>query len=228
MENSMKRPATLLFTLLGMLWAGLISARAAAPLPEPGEAAAPVTLQMELAANGATLLSIPLDFGTLDVGQRLEKAGLSPLGIHGWSAKEQRYVPLRMLRPGEGFLLVRRGPSEVPIQGKRIVADTVELPLETGWNLIGVPYETGVPLDSLRIKLNGEVKSFKLATEKKWIGGVNTLIDGQSLPVVADGKALLSPWRGYWLYAYQPCLLQIPSAQTVEKSKGGGKTSGKR
>ena len=91
------------------------------------------------------------------------------------------------------------------------------------------PFESGVALASLRIKVDREVKSFKAATEKKWIGAVHALVDGRMMPVASDDKnATLAAWRGYWLYAYQPCLLQIPAALAEEKPSKGKKPAGRR
>ena len=184
------------------------------------------TLEVDWSAQNSTLLSVPLDLGSMDIGRWLENKGLSPLGIHGWNAQTQSYVRLKTLRPGEGFLLAK-GPGKVSINGVKIVVNAVDFPLEKGWNLIGVPYETGIPLATLRIKLNNVIKAYRPAAENKWVGGVNTLIDGQMMPV-ADDSATLEPWRGYWLYAYQPCILQIPAVKSADKNTKGNKPAVKR
>lgn len=192
----------------------------------PGSAGELVTLNIELSATNSTLFSVPLDLGSLDVGQWLAGKGFSPNGIHGWNALTQKYGPLGTIRPGEGFLLAR-GPGKVAVQGTRIVADSIELPLAKGWNLIGVPYEGAIPLAALRIKLDGKTESYALAVEKKWVGGVDSLLNGALTPLAVDGKVGLEPWRGYWLYAYQPCQLRIPSPQSLAH-KGEGKSKPKK
>ena len=220
----MKKFTVLLLALLGNLWAGPIALASAETVVVQDNASAFATLEVDLAASGSSLFSIPLDLGSMDVGRWLEKSGLSPLGIHGWNAQTQTYKPLKILRPGEGFLLAK-GPGKVSIRGQKIVAKSVELPLEKGWNLIGVPYEAGIPVSSLQIKLNGKVKPYNPAAEAKWVGGVNTLINGQMISVAVTGSTMLEPWRGYWLYAYQACVLQIPSPQPVGKDTRMGKPS---
>lgn len=214
----MKRLWVLSLALLVNLWGGAITVGGAEVSVPRGSDNTPLILEANLSANGSTLLSIPLDTGSTDVNQWLVNMGLSSMGIHGWSAQTQKYVPLKTLRPGEGFL-VARGPGKVSIQGQRIVAPSVEVPLAKGWNLIGVPYESGIPLFSLRINLSGETKNYNLAAEVKWVGGVNTLIDGQMIPVAHSDSTVLESWRGYWFYAYQPCTLQIPSAQPDKKAR---------
>lgn len=188
---------------------------------ESGRADELVTLETELSATNSTLFSVPLDVGSMDVGQWLVEKGLSPRGMHGWNAQAQNYGPLGAVRPGEGFLLAR-GPGKVTVQGTRVVADFVELPLAKGWNLLGVPYESGIPLAALRITLDGKTESYAAAVERKWVGGVNALVNGALTPLAAEGKATLEPWRGYWFYAFQPCQLRIPSPQSLAL-KGGGK-----
>ena len=182
-----------------------------------------VTLEGELIANGSTLMSIPLDLGSLDVGAWLAASGISSKGIHGWDARSQKYVPLKTVRPGEGFLLAR-GPGKLPVSGQRVTASAVELPLDKGWNLIGVPFESGIPLEQLRIVLDGKTEKFLAALEKKLVAGVSTLVDGRSSSLSVE-SAQLKPWLGYWLYAYQPCKLIFPALQkeTKEQDKKGAR-----
>jgi hypothetical protein len=223
----MKRYPALFLALLFSWCVGVVSAGSVETVPGPDNASEIITLEADLSANNSTLWAIPLDLGMMDAGQWLMAAGLSSKGIHGWNAQTQTYVRLGKIRPGEGFLLAR-GPGKISVQGRRIVADSVALPLEKGWNLIGVPYEAGIPLAALRITLEAKTESYIPAAEKKWVGGVNTLMDGKLVPLTPDGNAVLEPWHGYWLYAYQPCMLHIPSLRAIEKSKGGKlKSSGK-
>lgn len=215
----------LMFFLL--LSPGLL--RAVEPPPAQGQVEQALALEVNLTASGSTLYSLPLDPGPLDIGDWLLAAGLSAKGMHGWDAQAQKYVPLTSLRPGEGFLLAR-GPGKVTVTGKKINADVL-LPLAKGWNLIGVPYETAIALTNLKITLDGKTEPYLPAFEKKWVGAVNSLIDGNLL--VLNSGAVLEPWRGYWFYAYQPCLLNIPAAQDAAKDKPvkgkpvNGKTSRK-
>lgn len=173
-----------------------------------------LALEANLTANGSTLYSLPLDPGSLNIGDWLLATGLSARGMHGWDAQAQKYVPLTSLRPGEGFLLAR-GPGKVTVTGKKIVADSVQLPLAKGWNLIGIPYETAIALTNLKITLEGKTEPYLPASEKKWVGGVNSLVEGRLLAL--NSGAVLEPWRGYWFYAYQPCLLNIPAEQDAGK-----------
>ena len=196
--------------LLFLLWWPNVPCAVELP-PEQVQVDEPIALEANLTASGSTLYSLPLDPGSLDVGDWLLAAGLSAKGVHGWDAQAQKYVQLKNLRPGEGFLLAR-GPGKVTVAGKKVVADTVLLPLAKGWNLIGVPYETGIALASLKITLEGKTESYLPAVEKRWVGGVNSLIDGKMAPLVA-ASAVLEPWRGYWFYAYQPCQLTFPALQ---------------
>lgn len=167
-----------------------------------------VTLEAGLLANGSTLLSIPLDLGSKDVGAWLVEAGLSPKGMHGWDARLQKYVPLKTVQPGQGFLLAR-GPGKLQVTGQRVTASAVEVVLNKGYNLVGVPYEARLPLGSLRITVDGKTENYPAAVEKKWIGAMTALVDGKLTPLT-EPTAYLEPWRGYWLYAYQPCQLTIP------------------
>lgn len=186
-----------------------------------------VALEAGLLANGSTLLSIPLDLGSMDVGAWLMTAGLSPKGIHGWDARLQKYVPLKTIQPGQGFLLAR-GPGKIMITGRRVTAASVDLLLNKGWNLVGVPYETGLPMGTLSVTLDGKTESYTVAVDKHWVAGMTSLIDGKLAPLNGP-TVLLEPWRGYWLYAYQPCLLTLPAFQSEEPAQDlKGKIQNKR
>ena len=191
---------------------------AAEPPRESAPVGESVTLETNLSAESSTLFSVPLDLGPLDVGSYLVQAGLSSKGVHAWDAQAQGYVPLKNLRPGQGFLLAR-GPGKVSFTGQRVTADAVELFLNKGWNLIGVPYESGVPLANLRIVLDGKSESYLASVENKRAGVINALQDGRNTAVVTAETTVLEPWRGYWLYVYQPCQLSILSPETASKGK---------
>ena len=194
----------------------------APPPATPGTAAdaddGTLVLEGELTAKGATLLSVPLDLGIQDFGRQLVAAGLSPVGIHLWSGLEQNYTPLKRLRPGQGFL-VTKSPGKMTFRGLEITAPFVEVALFKGWNLIGVPGEMPIPLAALQVVAGGEILPYAEAAAKRWVGAVNGQIDGVRIPVKADAAGRLEPWHGYWLYAYQPGILRIPTTAPPEKAE---------
>ena len=105
------------------------------------------------------LYEVITDLGNLDVGDWLAASGISSKGIHGWDARAQKYVSLKTVPPGQGFLLAR-GPGKLPVSGQRVTTKDVEIPLFKGWNLIGVPFEGGLPLAKLRIVLDDNTENF--------------------------------------------------------------------
>ena len=74
--------------------------------------------------------------------------------------------------------------------------------LETGWNLVGVPYYENVSKDYILV----DDTDWDTAVDNGWISdfvfGWNR--DGQSYNF-AD---TLLPGYAYWMYAYQPCTLK--------------------
>ncbi|GEM_PF-4180020 len=213
------RTILLVACLLGWWWSPVAAESPADSLPATGW----VTLETNLAAGNSSLFSVPLDLGPLDLGEYLAKAGLSLKGIHGWDARTQSFVALATLRPGQGFLLAH-GPGKIAFSGQLVTAAAVEIALDKGWNLIGVPYQSGVPLSALRITVDGKSESYAAAAEMKWTGAVHTLREGKTTALAVE-TAVLEPWHGYWLYAYQPCQLSIPSPEALTKAK---ETKGKR
>ncbi len=101
---------------------------------------------------------------------------------------------------------------------------TFEIPLQQGWNMIGAPFTQSVDFTKLQIK----TQSGALVDMPTAQTGANPII-GAALWTLQQGAYgvvyTLDPYRGYWLYAFQPCTLEVlASAQTGRAAFGAPST----
>lgn len=127
---------------------------------------------------------------------------------------------------GRGYGMKLYSPGYVHDIGTAATSGTggyYAIPLNTGWNLIGNPYDAVVPCDDstsgVRVRVqqtNGTLSTYKvseamslgLLVSPLW-GGYN-IVNGNYLAGYASTTALL-PWEGRWVKAGQPLLLLVPN-----------------
>jgi hypothetical protein len=103
--------------------------------------------------------------------------------------------------------------------------DSYALPLVDGWNLLGNPWTKTVGWDAAAVKvsLDGVTKTLAEATEAGWVDDIAwrwtpsaANPETGKYEMIADASITgavheLAPWRGFWLRAYRPCALILPS-----------------
>jgi len=136
-------------------------------------------------------------------------AGLSNAGNSG------DFVTLAtgdVLEPGRGYFIRRiaGSPSRLPAvpAGEMITADTVELALQAGWNMISNPYAKHVDLADLMVKRGTDTAvSWMDAATSGWV--INAIYTysgsdwGRTYSFASAGgspEAVLAPWTGLWIY----------------------------
>ncbi len=85
------------------------------------------------------------------------------------------------------------------------------LPLQAGWNQIGDPFLLAAPLSTITVSASGlsaaPLTSAPTVVQAKLYG-----YDPAANAYIALNPATdsLSPYAGYWIYAFQPCTLTVP------------------
>jgi hypothetical protein len=160
---------------------------------------------------GYCLASLPLTPYETDHAQALGGSSATPaigpsnLYIAYWdSDKYLKYPSLPPFKAGRGYWL--RFPAQTTV---RVTGETTNtkvdyrIPLVYGWNMIGCPFETSVPLSNLKVEYgNLDPVSF----EDAWIYGI---ISQSVLKYVTAQNdygyaSSLDPWTGYWVYCRAP------------------------
>jgi len=97
---------------------------------------------------------------------------------------------------------------------------SVNVPLQSGWNAIGVPSLSAVNVSALTVQpsAGGVPITFDQAASATFSILYATMYgyNGTAYTPVTSGSGAgathtLQPWQGYWIYAYQPCTLIIPT-----------------
>jgi hypothetical protein len=90
------------------------------------------------------------------------------------------------------------------------------IPLQTGWNQIGTPFNFEVALSNVTVKYQGNEVSLSQAQQNGWVSaylfGYDTIAGGYGMLDPANGQ--LEPWTGYWMRAYvdcEVCVAPIPA-----------------
>lgn len=129
--------------------------------------------------------------------------------------------PADTFRLGRGYFMEAADPSlTLALTERGTAADenvNFEIPLQTGWNLIGTPFRFSVNFLALKIReADGTVRDIVNAQ-----GGNNPAIGG-ALWTYENGGYLISytmdPWRGYWIRAFRPVTLIVTPGARQDRS----------
>lgn len=118
-----------------------------------------------------------------------------------------------LMQAGRGYWLMLDQGAEAVAFGDPS-GGSMEIPLEAGWNLFGVPFDRDVaPADCLIRTPEGEVP-FTDAADAGIVQPDVFFFDGEMLRVGDEGDDdHLRPWRGYWLLAHEDGLTLVMPAE---------------
>ncbi|HIE50601.1 MAG TPA: hypothetical protein EYP85_02485 [Armatimonadetes bacterium] len=173
---------------------------------------------------GLHFLSLPLEPGRKPPGEIL--GAPEKLRWARWSPGEEGYRlydpaapdPFLNLQAGTGYWWRTSEPREVQVLG-RSEGNTALLPLEPGWNALGVPFFATVEWDweELQVVAEGATFALREAAERGliepyawgWNAGQEEyflVCDPQVVPSVVGH---LEPWQGYWVKAHRRIALRL-------------------
>lgn len=120
---------------------------------------------------------------------------------------------VKPIKAGEAYFVKKSScdgnNSLIELEGNSdITADTYEIPLKEGWNLISNPYNGDVLLNNIEVQkdMDTPVTWSEAVTDEWFVNGIyyyNGLDWGGTYGFESSGgisEAKLSPWTGYWLY----------------------------
>jgi len=187
-------------------------------------------------ARQIDLISIPYDFTNRDYQHIL--GALGSLGVGGnaavarWNPQDRQYhfFPdgfVNTLQAGEGFWLFNGNLRDLTLPDDRFEVpptQTVAVPLEEGWNLIGNPFVFSTRWTDAQVASpDGTVRTVTEAAEQDLLRStlywyVPNEADPSSVGryEFASGlDAQLLPWRGYWVRALRSGLVLLLNASRV-------------
>jgi hypothetical protein len=117
------------------------------------------------------------------------------------------------LTPGAGYWI--RADDNNSITGQSYILNQVsstEIATTFGWNLLGNPYQSNLPLSNLRVKYqNGSTQSYEEALNAKKVSGYGwsweksadqyyfVAINPNNYSTSATKRTYISPFRGFWM-----------------------------
>ena len=127
---------------------------------------------------------------------------------------------------GTGYFLYTPNGAALTQDGIGNDAGTINIPLATGWNLIGAPYSFPVDFSQLNILDGAATVSVPTAQSE-----TNPAIGSALFTYLGAGYTLattLDAYHGYWLYAFRPLtLVCTPAARTTRAARiAGNNTDG--
>ncbi|MFN4179363.1 MAG: S8 family serine peptidase [Armatimonadota bacterium] len=124
------------------------------------------------------------------------------------------------------FVKPRQTVNIRPRTGRLPDADTVEISLQPGWNLISFPIAVPVPwqLSILKVKVGISVLPLSQASDIvapflwRWddVAGTYKFVYDRTL-AQGDFEDEVKPWESYFAYAFQPCALIVSVPTTARK-----------
>ena len=167
---------------------------------------------------GFNMISLPYNYGAASLASVF---GFSPVPIFVYNPSVFNYnypsAPTTVPPPGQGFFVYF--PKTTPMTTVTQVGTPVDqtqpfmIRLSTGWNQIGDPFLTPVPVSGLSVVSGSTTENYSQASTVSPLlleglfgytpnGNYYTVNAGQSLAV----------GQGYWLYATRPLTLVMPAA----------------
>ncbi|MDO9391895.1 MAG: Ig-like domain-containing protein, partial [bacterium] len=184
----------------------------------------PDSMSFNLAGGAYRMFSVPLspvDSTPAQIlGDELGAYSDSTWRIFGYKPSSG-YAEQPNLSSGQGYWLATAGNAQVEVKGTRLM-NFFNQPIDSGWNLIGDPFDTTVTLANAIIRWTDTIGHFVNFTDST----VNSVVRQRmynwqdaspdfenngtwdSLTPYNAGDQM-HPWTGYALYAVRPCTLMM-------------------
>lgn len=174
---------------------------------------------------GWQLMNVPFNFNDFRIQSVFGLTGA--YGAKYWDPKRNNYYQVDQVKPGQAFWMnvgiqnwgevapfyldsTAAIVGEAPGTGAQTV--TQQIPLYQGWNMVGNPFVYPMYWGQALIyssSLGGQTVTLDAALRNRWLS--TTLFswnpDKLGYDTASSKDALLDPWKGYWVYVYQPITL---------------------
>jgi hypothetical protein len=165
-------------------------------------------------AKGVSLISVPYDYPGASPSSVIGPAGADVV-LAVWNPLTSSYAltptaPANEVRLGQGYWVGLESAATLLYFGTPApTTQDFAISVQKGWNQIGDPFLSGVPLGNLLVTSGSQTVSFAQAVTNGWIyGTVYGYNGGTSNSYYSTG--LLATGDGYWLYAFQPVSIVVP------------------
>ena len=164
---------------------------------------------------GFNMISLPYNYGAASLASVF---GFSPVQIDVYNPSVFNYnypsAPTTVPPPGQGFFVYFPKATTVTQVGTPVdQTQPFTIHLAQGWNQIGDPFLTPVPVSSLTFVSGSTTENYTQASTVKpvLLGGLDGYTPNGNYYTVNAGQSL-AVGQGYWIYAYQATNLVMPAA----------------
>jgi len=150
-------------------------------------------------SSGWNLISLPL---STDPDPKVVFSGLPTWRFYAWNPITRSYLDKNhaTLGVGKGYWLWVPTALTYQISGIPNTSSSTEIPLYSGWNLIGTPYNQAIPWDSVQVKRGSLTVSLNQAVANGWVRSYAYYWESNSYKMLKSGGSF-EPLKGYWFYA---------------------------
>ena len=169
-------------------------------------------------ATGLLMISAPVDDSSYTLSQDFDQT--TKLAV--WNTSTSSYTvsptnPADTIRPGQGYWARFTTGTNLIDHGTTDSSTTpVTMTLNPGWNMIGGTQTSAIALSSLTIQTAGPIAGIPYSFSAAVASGIvsNTLYTYQAgdtaYETVNGSSGSLTPYEGYWIFAYVTCKVTFP------------------
>lgn len=119
-------------------------------------------------------------------------------------------TPADTIRAGAGYWVNLNADATIYNVGIQPSTDKpVYISLQTGWNMIGDPFDDAIPLSQVQFETRGATRSYSTAKSENLTSALYTYPAGATAYQTETNA--LQPFAGYWIWAKQASTLIVPA-----------------
>ncbi len=163
--------------------------------------------------TGINFIAVPYDYSSVALDTLF---GYSGVTLAVWNPTTQAYAitptsPANKVTYGTGYWV--RFPSGILVSSFGLPASTssnFNISLKAGWNQIGDPFFTAVPIANMTVTASGTTTSYVDAIGTNISDTMYFYNQSTNAYVAAGPTGTMQAQKGYWIYAFQNCTLTVP------------------
>lgn len=162
---------------------------------------------------GLQMIAAPATYTGLSMSQYLNPSDDT---FYVWQPSSGEYAetptyPADTIRAGQGYWVTLA--STTTLYNLGTLANTskpVYIPLSAGWNMIGDPFNTSVPLTDVQVRSGGFTETYPVAASRGLVSSaLYTWPAGWAGPSYQTDTTALAPFAGYWVWAKRASTLVV-------------------
>jgi hypothetical protein len=126
--------------------------------------------------------------------------------LYGWNRTTQTYTLNDVIQPGQGYWMFAYFDCVLWVNSTVMNSDVYATPLKMKWNLIALPFNNPVAKQDLTIVSGGILYTWQDAVNNTLV--LDSIYIWAALTQNYGTTSLLNPCQGFWMYAYNDCILK--------------------